>query len=247
MIIITGDLHGTNEIEKLFPKNFPLGQKLTKKDYVIICGDFGLPFTNPNYYYYEEEMRVLKWLTDCPWTTLFVDGNHENFDFLDSLPTVQEFGSTVGLLTNSVFHLKRGHIYNIDNKTFLTMGGALSIDKERRIRDQQRPNNIKLWWEQEYWTREEEDFCVTNLASHGGKVDYIISHTIPQSVIEESEILSFCGDKILDYTSRFFEFIYRHELKSFDKWFFGHFHKNIVYDKFYGLFDEKIDLTGEKI
>lgn len=40
-IFITGDTHGSYDIQKLARKNFPEGKTLTKDDYVIICGDFG--------------------------------------------------------------------------------------------------------------------------------------------------------------------------------------------------------------
>ena len=44
MILITGDTHGKVDNAKLYDNNFPLGSKLTEKDYVIVCGDFGAIF-----------------------------------------------------------------------------------------------------------------------------------------------------------------------------------------------------------
>lgn len=48
---------------------------MTKDDYVIICGDFGgvwdYKISSPSENYW------LDWLNDKPFTTLFVDGNHE--------------------------------------------------------------------------------------------------------------------------------------------------------------------------
>ena len=38
-IYITGDTHG--DFRRFSADNFPEGKTLTKKDYVIICGDFG--------------------------------------------------------------------------------------------------------------------------------------------------------------------------------------------------------------
>ena len=40
MIFITGDIH-RNPI-KFNNENFLVGKELTKNDYVIVCGDFGL-------------------------------------------------------------------------------------------------------------------------------------------------------------------------------------------------------------
>lgn len=71
MIFITGDLHGTKEIHKLDKKNFPIGESLTKNDYLIILGDFGLIWNNS-----KEEIYWRDWLNNKPWTTLFIDGNH---------------------------------------------------------------------------------------------------------------------------------------------------------------------------
>lgn len=76
MIYVTGDIHGEVDISKLNTQNF---SQAKEGDYLIICGDFGLiwdikPSKNEEYW--------LKWLSKKPWTTLFVDGNHENFDRL---------------------------------------------------------------------------------------------------------------------------------------------------------------------
>lgn len=48
MFYITGDLHGEYDIHKLSSKRFPMGNNLTRDDYLIICGDFGLVWNNGN-------------------------------------------------------------------------------------------------------------------------------------------------------------------------------------------------------
>ena len=45
MIILSGDTHGSLDIEKLMPELFPF-KDLTKEDYVIILGDFVGLFKN---------------------------------------------------------------------------------------------------------------------------------------------------------------------------------------------------------
>ena len=71
MIYITGDTHGPIDIHKLNKRYFD-DSALPKKDYLIICGDFGLVWDNS-----PEEKYWLDWLNDKNYTTLFVDGNHE--------------------------------------------------------------------------------------------------------------------------------------------------------------------------
>ena len=78
MIYITGDIHGDIDIRKLNYKNFPDQRTLSRLDYVIICGDFGFPWgyqnrTGEN----AEDSYWLNWLDRKPFTTLFIDGNHE--------------------------------------------------------------------------------------------------------------------------------------------------------------------------
>jgi len=73
IIYITGDTHA--DFHRFKTENFPEQKHLTKDDYVIICGDFGGVF---NYIDSGDEERYwLDWLNDRPFTTLFVDGNHE--------------------------------------------------------------------------------------------------------------------------------------------------------------------------
>lgn len=75
MIYITGDTHA--DFSRFTEDKFPIQTEMTKDDYVIICGDFGGVWT------FEEERRrekeVLDWLNERNFTTLFVDGNHENY------------------------------------------------------------------------------------------------------------------------------------------------------------------------
>ncbi len=78
---ITSDIHGYIDISKLNSRNFPISRSLTKDNYLIIAGDFGLIWNNRN-----DEKYWIKWLTNKNFTTLFIDGNHENFDVLDNYP-----------------------------------------------------------------------------------------------------------------------------------------------------------------
>ena len=82
MIYITGDTHGA--FQRLSTKNFPEQREMTKDDYLIICGDFGLIWDVGAES--KEEKYWLKWFEEKPFTLLFIDGNHENYDLLNSIP-----------------------------------------------------------------------------------------------------------------------------------------------------------------
>ena len=124
MIYITGDCHA--DFSRLSTDNFPEQKEMTKDDYVIICGDFGGVWNkdteNPR------EKWDMEWLDSKPFTTLFVDGNHENFDRLYAYPVEEWHGGKVHKIRDSVIHLMRGQIFEIDGRSFFTFGGASSHD-----------------------------------------------------------------------------------------------------------------------
>ena len=76
---ITGDVHG-DWISRLNINAFPEQKEMTKDDYVIILGDMGI-WNNS-----KTENCNLDWLEERSFSTLFIDGNHSNFDILDALP-----------------------------------------------------------------------------------------------------------------------------------------------------------------
>ena len=103
MIFITGDLHGDYDIHKLSSKCFTVQRELTRSDYVIICGDFGLLWDNS-----DEEKYWLKWLDEKPWTTLWIDGNHENYDMLSAFPITEISTSLPSVTSSSGKYCSRG-------------------------------------------------------------------------------------------------------------------------------------------
>ena len=100
MIYITGDTH--SDFSRFTEENFPIQSEMTKDDYVIICGDFGGVWTSE-----EESSRekdVLDWLDNKSFTTLFVDGNHENYTRLYNYPIEEWKGGKVHKIRDSVLH-----------------------------------------------------------------------------------------------------------------------------------------------
>ena len=118
MIYITGDCHGN--FERFDLCSFPEQMNMTKDDYVIICGDFcGIC-----------EPLLLDSLESLPFTLLFVDGNHENFDRLNRMPVELWHGGKVHRIRPSVIHLMRGQVFELEGKRIFTFGGGKSQDLE---------------------------------------------------------------------------------------------------------------------
>lgn len=213
MIYVTGDLHGNIDISKLNTKKFSDQWRLTKDDYVIICGDFGCIWDGS-----KTDEYWLKWLDNKNFTTLFVDGNHENFDLLEKYPNIQMFGSEVGNIGNSIYHLKRGNIYKIDSKTIFAFGGAKSHDIPYRT------ENIS-WWEREMPSLEEMENGLENLKKINFDIDIILTHTCPKSYLNYVVKGNTQSTILEEYFERLNNILEYHEIDY--KWYFGHFHKDI--------------------
>lgn len=231
MVFVTGDLHGNIDKSKLNSKNFPQQKVMTKDDFVIIAGDFGGIWDESR-----SENWLLKWLERKSFTTLFIDGNHENFDLLEQYPVSYWNGGKVRKIRPSIFHLMRGQVFQIDGMKLFAFGGADSIDKQFR-------KEGESWWPQEIPTEEEYEEGISNLKKHGMSVDVVITHTAPQNVVEQLGYLRDDG-KFIDPTtmllSRF------QEVLIFKHWYFGHFHEEKEMGKYTALYHEikQIDLRG---
>lgn len=214
MILITGDIHGKLDISKLDNKLNPVFKEMTKEDYVIICGDFGLVWDNGG-----EDMWWRKWLENKPFTTLFVDGNHENFDLLYEFPEENWNGGRIHRIADSIFHLMRGQVFEIQGRTFFTMGGAESHDKQYRT------IGTSLWL-QELPSEDEYAESLANLEKCGYKADYVISHCAPTNI--QNEIAEIKQN--FTYTeNRLTEFFMEIEPKlEYKRWFCGHYHRDYV-------------------
>jgi predicted phosphodiesterase len=219
MIYLCGDIHGYLDIEKLGHDKFPEGSELTRLDYVIILGDYGLIWDDsPEFEYWS------KWLDNKPWTTLFIDGNHENFDKLYKLPITEKFGCPVGVHMGNIFHLKRGYVYHINDLKFFVMGGASSVDKHSRS------EHID-WWKEELPNYSETDKGLQSLEEHNWKVDYVLTHTCPSTVASH-----FVKNVKPDNFTNYLNFI--SETLNYNHWYFGHFHEDKTVDKFSCLFNK---------
>lgn len=210
MVYITGDTHGEFDpfLNRLARYN------ITPNDTVIVCGDFGFVWGDP----YHNAM--LKELAKQKFTICFVDGNHENFEFLNLHPLEENWnGGMIHRVENNVIHLMRGQIYEIEGNTFFAFGGAYSIDKYMRRR------NVS-WWEEELPTNQDYKTAAVNLEMVGYRVDYVLTHQIPQTII-------YALNSSPDYHDReltgYLDWLYLEGL-SFDKWFAGHWHINKSFD-----------------
>lgn len=228
MIFVTGDTHGLNDFNKL---HLFAGEhtELTRDDYVIIAGDFGGVWSSSTL------VQDLRYYADLPFTVLFVDGNHENFDLLETFPVQSWRGGKAQIIRPNVIHLMRGQVYEIEGKTVFTFGGATSIDKYMRLEG-------VSWWPQENPTFDELDEGIANLKRYGNKVDYIITHACGQRALMYPRLRFTAGEKALcpevGLLSNF------EDVVTFKHWYFGHFHIDAeLSDKYTAIYNNIVRIV----
>ena len=245
MIYITGDTH--SDFLRLEEDKFPIQNEMTKDDYVIICGDFGGVWT-----FKEESSREkywLDWLNERNFTTLFVDGNHENYTRLYNDYQVKKWhGGKVHKIRDSVLHLMRGELFDIDGKKIFAFGGAkshdiqdgiLNLDEEEKIYEfRKRGAYFRIrdfsWWDLELPTEEEMKNGINNLEKVNYKVDYIVSHCCPTNIQAVLGGGLYKKDYLTDYLQKISEKL------EFKKWYIGHYHDNKQVNEQYVLLYEDI-------
>lgn len=226
-VYVCGDIHGDIDIHKLNIDNWPEQKDLSQNDLLVILGDFGLFWNNEQD---KEEKHWLNWLLDKKCQIAFIDGNHENHPLINSFTIVEMFGGNVHkCFTNkngkTLYHLMRGEIYNFAENKVLICGGATSIDKQHR-------KEFISWWEEELPSFSEYKNLEDNLKKHKYKIDYILTHTAPSSVV----------DKMFNiYTKCYLSSIFNELVNTieFREWHFGHFHEDKKHGKFQCHFENE--------
>ncbi len=198
MIYLTSDIHcgdsmgGLNRFLEI----------CTESDLLIILGDIEIKFRDD-----EKNRKFDEFFTSLEANIAFVDGNHDNHPYLNSLPTDTWCGGKVHRLTKNIVHLTRGGVYEIEGKTFFAMGGCASSQKWA---------DEGLLYEGEDPSAEEIAYARKVLAEHGNKVDYILTHKYSRKIHRELE--TYTEDTLyglMDYIDEKVEF--RH-------WYAGHWH-----------------------
>ena len=234
-IWITGDTHA-DWFPRFNTKNFKEQNDLTRDDCVIILGDFGLWHDD------KDERYRLDWLNDKPWTTLWLDGNHENYDriYSSEFETTDFHGGKVQVIRDNILHLMRGNVYELCGKKFFIFGGASSHDisdgiidpadydcwedckAEIRRWDKQGKRLFRInhlsWWKEELPNQAEMDCGLQVLDDHQWQVNYVLTHCFPQ------QIASLAGYHNPDTATTYFNGLLERGLK-FNDWFCGHYHR----------------------
>lgn len=193
-VFVTGDIHG--DPRRLNTESFYEQKQFSgdqDENIVIILGDFGLIWSRDSEN--KQEKYYLDWLEQKPFTTVFVDGNHENHVRLATYPVKQWHGGLVHEIRPHVLHFMRGEMFEIEGKRFFAFGGASSHDVSDGILDYEDPKwrdqakeldhqgkymyrvNGLTWWSEELPNETEMQHGLEIIKKYDNKVDYILTHS----------------------------------------------------------------------
>lgn len=216
MIYLLSDIHG----DMHFPGLAEYLEKASDRDLLLILGDMELSFeeSEKNRAFTEEFLKIRK-------NIAFLDGNHDNFAYLNSFPTEEWHGGTVNRLSEYIVHLKRGNIYELEGDRFFVFGGCKSSPKWKEM---------GLWFPGEEPQEEELALARDNLKVCGYQVDYILTHKYEQTpgrgTVSEKlrELTDFIDEKV-----------------RFRIWYAGHWHTEGRADEKHMFLYDRLRVLGE--
>ena len=217
MIYITGDTHGDIDFKKLI--TFFSNRLVNENDYLIILGDAGIVWS--------EEENYINDYSSLGLTILFIDGNHENFEMLNSFLIVEYHNAKCHKLCENIYHIMRGEILNLGGLSFFCMGGATSTDKAYRV-------NRVTWWEEENISNKDIMNGLNNLEKVGYRVDYVLTHAAPSFVI--AKIFGFLPNSNTAILENFQKQI------TFSHWYFGHYHVDVTWNKYRCFYQDILEI-----
>lgn len=167
-----GDTHG----DTAAVCNIAIPQALKHDCPVIVqCGDFGYwPHTQNGLRFLD---KVSEHAVRADVQIFWVDGNHDNHPVLwrEHQPGPDGF---VPVRPN-LSYIPRGHVWEWDDVRFCGMGGAFSIDKERRLlAEQERGAPGSLYWPTEMISPEDSRRMIERVKKQS--VDVMFSHDAPE-------------------------------------------------------------------
>ena len=227
-LFITGDRHGCfDDLEYFCQEN-----DTTEGDALIILGDAGILYYGENR---AREKNLKAWLSRLPITLLCVRGNHEARPQDRKNMLCRDFCGGKAYYEEAcpnVLHLTDGGAYQICGKTVLSIGGAYSVDKERRL-----AMNY-MWFENEELSLVEMERIYADLLAASLHYDLILTHTCPEKWIPTD---MFIGGIDQSKVSRRMEIFLEdvENITDYEHWYFGHYHGNRdINDKAIMLYQE---------
>lgn len=239
---VTGDKHGNYR---------DIAVALKACENMVILGDSGVnysvtPADKNSHYRYTDTIhssilknKIKKELGDK--TIFCIHGNHEaRAETVEGYKVVDFCGGKAlqqKEFPNLYFGID-GEIYTFNNKKYIVIGGAYSVDKHYRLSMQAMGYHGYLWFDDEQPDEAIKKRVEEKLDSVNWKVDGVLSHTCPLRYEPTELFLKQVDQNTVDQSTE--EWLEEIERKlDYKVWYFGHFHSEKTIDKmkmlYYGI------------
>lgn len=223
-VFITGDKHANfSRLEQYL--NFA---EVRSDDIVIILGDVSC-----NYFDDERDNIAKEKLAKYPCEFLCIHGNHEMRPWENSNNYKKKWNNGEVYVENcypNILYAVDGSIFNVSGENYIALGGAYSVDEfyllERGYR----------WFGDEQPTEEIKKHCEMQLEKCQWKVDYVLSHTSPFSIMPRECFLEAIDKNTVDNSTELWLDSIEKRL-NYKKWYCGHFHVEKKIDKTIFLYE----------
>ena len=125
MIWLLSGLHGRLDFAGW--QDFAARQE--QDDILILLGDVELQEAER-----ENNLVFTETILSSPKPIWIVDGNHENFDWLNSYPEEDWNGGKVHRLAENVLHLQRGYVYDLAGFSCFVFGGTAATVSDAELK-----------------------------------------------------------------------------------------------------------------
>lgn len=238
-LVICGDIHG-DFVPMVYEACVRYGMRDTL---VIVAGDCGFGFEKPSAYDLVFR-RIEKRLTESNCWIAMVRGNHDDPTYFE----LNESGHT------PIEHKRWRTIpdYTVVQacgRAVLCVGGAISVDRQIRLREMARHSGKVYYWPNEAVKYDAEK--LDTIRDAGLKIDVVVSHTAPSfceyrskqglatwaqedsTLIDECEAERTAMDHILAHLKR--------DEHPLERWYYGHFH-NSWHSEIDGVWYKMLDI-----
>lgn len=224
MVFATGDTHGEFDRIAEFCDRF----EASKNDTMVILGDHGL-----NYFGEKKSRRFKSLVSRLPLTFVLLRGNHDRRVTMEThhLQAVSTHEVSGVFMVEDEFpdllHLVDGNSYRLGDSLCFAMGGAFSVDGNRRRAMYKLGYHDHLWFPDEQLSVDELMQChhtLSVLKAEAAKPVTILAHTCPQRFCPQEAFLSGINQFEVDRTmEQHFDSMFD-LLSPEDRWLCGHWH-----------------------
>lgn len=161
---VAGDWHGNAAWATRAIRRISARLAAGEPHLIVHLGDFGVwPDASGVAYLGAVEAA----LADAGMELWFIDGNHEDHSMLARLPPGRD-----GLrrVSDRIWHIPRGHRWTWHGRTWLALGGAVSVDAAERVRGR------------DWWPEEEITPAQAAAVAADGHAEVLVTHDCPAGV-----------------------------------------------------------------